>query len=189
MARLAIIALVLLTGTVFGFAVPLSRLFNAVQPMIVALSIMIAAVFVRLNRGMPTLEWKTLDPDDRKKLTANILELTVEYGWIIATNTLALVGLVALTAIGKDDAALWPENIQQIVAGAVGAVSSLCVGRMAYVVWRDIDVVRLQKHLIDGLATKESIEREATVAENRIADIRSAGARKIEVSPPKAWGD
>ena len=45
-------------AALFGWGVPLVRLFDAFQPMIVALSIMIAAIFVRLNRGMPTLEWK-----------------------------------------------------------------------------------------------------------------------------------
>jgi hypothetical protein len=189
MARLATIVLVVITGIAFGLAVPLLRLFNAAQPMMVALSIMIAAIFVRLNRGMPTLEWKSIDPDGRHKLTSNILELAKDYGWIIAANALTLLVLVVLTAIGKGDAGKWPAWGQHVAAGTIGALGSLCVARMAYVVWRDIDVVRLQKHLIDGLATKESIEREGAAAENKVADIRSAGARKIEVPPPKAWGD
>ena len=189
MARYVTIALVVLSGILFGFEVPLPRLFNAVQPMTVALSIMIAAVFVRLNRGMPTLEWKSIDPADRKGLTSRIVELTTEYGWIIGANALTLALLVSLAAIGKDDAAKWTPWVQQIAAAGVGALGSLCVARMAYVVWRDIDVVRLQKRLIDGLAEKETLEREGAAASNKIADIRSAGVRKIEGPPPKAWGE
>ena len=44
----------------FSWAIPLERLFGAFQPLMIALSIMVAALFIRLNRGMPTLEWLTL---------------------------------------------------------------------------------------------------------------------------------
>lgn len=189
MARVGTIIVVLVAGLLFGWAVPLSRIFSAIQPISVALSIMIAAVFVRLNRGMPTLEWKSVDPDGRKKLTASVLELTKEYGAIIGVGAVALVGLVTLSAIGKEDAARWTFLVQRLVSGSLGAVVSLCVARMSYVVWRDIDVVRLQKHLIDGLGDKESLEREDALAGTKVADIRSAGVRRVEVPPPKAWGD
>jgi hypothetical protein len=56
MARFLIIVWVLGLATLFALGVPLLRLFDAFQPMVVALSIMVAAVFVRLNRGMPALE-------------------------------------------------------------------------------------------------------------------------------------
>ena len=86
MARTLTIAVTLLAAGLFAWAVPLVRLFGAFQPLIVALSIMVAAVFVRLNRGMPTLEWKSLDPVKRKDLTASIVRVTTEYGWIIGIN-------------------------------------------------------------------------------------------------------
>ena len=60
---------------------------------------------------------------------------------------------------------------------------------MAYVVWRDIDIVRLQKHLIDGAASREANEREGVLADKKLASIRGAGVRPIEVKPPKAWGE
>jgi hypothetical protein len=169
--------------------VPLVRLFGAFQPVIVALSIMVAAVFVRLNRGMPTLEWKSTDLDQRKNLTASIVSVTTEYGWIIAINAAALLGLVALTVIGPTDAALWPAWLQRTVSGAVGGLVTLCAARMAYVVWRDIDIVRLQKRLIDGAVSKESDERERALADEKVANIRSANIRPVEVKAPKAWGE
>ncbi len=150
---------------------------------------MVAAVFVRLNRGMPALEWKSLDPDKRKDLTASIVSVTTEYGWIIGINAVALAGLVTLSVIGTTDAALWPEGVRRGVAGAVGGLVTLCAARMAYVVWRDIDIVRLQKRLIDGTASRESDERERTRADEKVAHIRAANIRPVEVKPPKAWGE
>lgn len=189
MARALTIAVTLLAAGLFAWAVPLARLFGAFQPLIVALSIMVAAVFVRLNRGMPTLEWKTLDPVKRKDLTASIVRVTTEYGWIIGINAVALAGLVSLSVIGTSDAALWPEGVRRAVAGAVGGIVTLCAARMAYVVWRDIDIVRLQKRLIDGAASRESDERERALADEKVASIRSANVRPVEVKPPKVWGE
>lgn len=189
MARAITIVVTLVAAGLFAWAVPLVRLFGAFQPLIVALSIMVAAVFVRLNRGMPTLEWKSLDPDKRKDLTASIVSVTTEYGWIIGINAAALVGLVTLSAIGAEDVALWSETVRRVTAGVVGGLVTLCAARMAYVVWRDIDIVRLQKRLIDGAASKESDERELALADEKVARIRGANVRPVEVKPPKAWGE
>jgi hypothetical protein len=189
MIRWITIVAVLSAAGLFGWAVPLARLFDATQPLGIALSIMTAAVFVRLNRGMPTLEWKSLDPVKRKTLTTRIVELTTEYGWIIGINAAALLGLVALSVIGKTDAGLWSPWEQRLASCAVGGVGMLCIARMAYVVWRDIDIVRLQKRLIDETGSRESADEQAKVAEDKIASIRSANVRKIEVQPPKAWGE
>lgn len=174
----------------FGWFVPLLRLFDAFQPMITALSIMVAAVFVRLNRGMPTLEWKSLQPQERSQLTGRILDLAGEYGWIVAVNGFALAGLVTLTVIGKDDVKInWPEWLQHIISGVIGGILALGIARMAYVVWRDYDIVKLQKHLIDTLAAREANEFEAKSSTEKIASIREAGLRKISVPEPKAWGE
>lgn len=189
MARAPTIVVTLIVGGLFAWAVPLVRLFGAFQPLIVALSIMVAAVFVRLNRGMPTLEWKSLDPDKRKDLTASIVSVTTEYGWIIGINAVALVGLVTLSVIGAVDAALWSTEISRAVSGTVGGIVTLCAARMAYVVWRDIDIVRLQKQLIDGAASKESEDRERNLADEKVAEIKSAKIRRVPIDQPKAWGE
>ncbi|MDP2130701.1 MAG: hypothetical protein U0995_13835 [Erythrobacter sp.] len=189
MARTITIVVTLVAAGLFAWAVPLVRLFGAVQPLIVALSIMVAAVFVRLNRGMPTLEWKSLEPEKRKELTTSIVTVTTEYAWIIGINAAALLGLVTLSVIGAEEAALWPEAGRRIAAGAVGSLVALCAARMAYVVWRDIDIVRLQKRLIDGAAAKESLEQEAAIADKKVMEFKSANLRRVPVEPPKAWGE
>lgn len=189
MARLLTAVLTVFAVGLFAWAVPLVRLFGAVQPLIVALSIMVAAVFVRLNRGMPTLEWKSLEPEKRKELTASIVAVTAEYAWIIAINAVTLIGMVTLSVIGTADAALWPETGRRVASGIVGGLVALCAARMAYVVWRDIDIVRLQKRLIDGLADKESLEREVGIADQKVMEIKSANLRRVPLEPPKAWSE
>ena len=190
MARWLTIIAVLSLGIVFAWGVPLIRLFEAFQPLIVAISIMIAAIFVRLNRGMPTLEWKSLDLENRTKLTSQIVDLSKEYGWIVAINASALAGFVALTVIGKQEIQMfWPVTAHKIVAGAIGGTIGLCVARMGYVVWRDLDIVKLQKHLIDVSAARDVAALETKAASDNIADIKAAGLRKVAGFSPKAWGE
>ena len=190
MARWLTIIPVFGFAALFGWGVPLVRLFDAFQPMIVALSIMIAAIFVRLNRGMPTLEWKSLELEKRTQLTTRIVDLSREYGWIIAINAAVLASLVALTVVGKAEVrATWPSWLRQIMSGAIGGGAALCVARMAYVVWRDLDIVNLQKHLIDTSAARDAEAIETKASTDKIAAIRSAGLRKIGVAEPKSWGD
>ena len=189
MALALTIAAVLISALLFGWAVPLVRLYDAFQPMIVALSIMVAAVFVRLNRGMPSLEWKSTEPGSRAKLTEKLYDLAVEYGRIIAVNFVTLAGLVVLSVIGKDAASSWTPWAQRIAAGGVGFMFALSASRMAYVVWRDIDIVRLQKELIDKAASSEGAQAQSAAAEEKVTSIRAAGVRKVDIPRPKAWGE
>jgi hypothetical protein len=190
MARVLTTVWVLGLATLFAWGVPLLRLFDAFQPMVVALSIMVAAVFVRLNRGMPALEWKSLELKKRTQLTTRIVDLSREYGWIITIDAVALSGLIALTVIGKDDIRTnWPGWTQQLSAGVIGATMALSVARMAYVVWRDCDIVKLQKYLIDASAARDASELETRASAEKIANIRSAGLRRIAPGEPKAWGE
>ena len=166
------------------------RLFDAFQSMIVALSIMVAAIFVRLNRAMPTFEWKSVEFESRSKLTSEILALSREYCVILGVDAIALVGLLTLTVVGKDDVrSFWPNWFQAATAGTIGGIAALSIARMAYVIWRDYDIVRLQKDLIDKVAAQESTEFETKSATEKIAAMRSAGLRPVPKSAPKVWGD
>jgi hypothetical protein len=167
-----------LAAALFSLVVPLGRLFDAFQPMIVAGSIVVAAILVRLNRGMPTLDWKSLEANERSKLTQGIVDLTVEYLVILGANATLLITLVSLTVVGKVTVAGWPQIFQTIGSAVIGALAVLCVARMTYVVWRDLDIVRLQKRLIDASGIKDQNEAQAKIAAQKIADIRGASLRK-----------
>ena len=175
------LTLIFVAGVVviFWAFVPLERLFDAFQPMVVALSVIIAAIFVRLNRGMPTLEWKSLERQKRTELTARIVELSKEYVAIVAINGTALIALVTLVVAGKDHTmANLSVPIQKGVAAGVGALFSLCLARMAYVVWRDCDIMELQKYLIDNAAERDDKELEIKAAEQKLLNMKGAGLRK-----------
>lgn len=189
MAFILTVGAVIISALLFGWAVPLARLFDAFQPMIVALSIMVAAVFVRLNRGMPSLEWKSVDANLRSSLTSKLYELSKEYGLIIFIIFVTIATLVTLSTIGIGEINKWPPRIQRITSGSVGFLFSLSLLRIAYVIWRDIDIVKLQKKLIDTSASAEAAQLQSQEADEKVADIKAAGLRKIEIPPPKAWGD
>ena len=174
---------------IFGWAIPLEHLFGAFQPLMIALSIMVAALFIRLNRGMPTLEWKNLEPKDRKGLTAAIVRLTTEYGTIIAIIAVTLTAIVSLSVFGSAEAFGWSVWLRRVISGVLGGLLGLAVARMAYVVWRDIDIVRLQKQLIDGMAEKEENEQQVALADEKVRKFKAANVQSDPIEKPKVWGE
>lgn len=187
MTQKATIFGVVAAAAIFGLLVPLDRLFDAFQPLTVALSIMAAALLVRLNRGMPTLDWKSVEPEARKKLTTEIVGVTREYVMIVAICAALLLTLLALTTVGRPATHLLIEPIRRSLSGLIGSMVALCIGRMGYVVWRDYDIVRVQKALIDAAADKDAQEREAKTAIEKIADMRATNVHGAGSSTPKAW--
>lgn len=174
MVLIATFLVVISAGTFFGWKVPLDHLFDAFQPMIVALSIMVAALLVRLNRGMPTLDWKSLKQEERVAITGAILQLAKEYVFIVSTNSVLVVVLLTLSVTGKLEATKWEASTQQLISAFIGGAITLCAARMGYVIWRDYDIVRLQKKLIDGAGERENQEAQQKLAEAKIAEIRAA---------------
>ena len=165
-------------AVLFWIAVPLERLFDAFQPMVVALSVIVAAVFVRLNRGMPSLEWKTLERKRRTILTTKIVELSKEYVAIVTITGISLIILITLVVIGKDMIiSLFSINTKKMISGIVGALFSLCIARMSYVVWRDCDIMVLQKYLIDNVAERDERDLETKSANTKVAEMKAAGLR------------
>ena len=191
--RLATIVMVALGAVSFWTFVSLPRLIEGFSSMTVVFSITAAAVLVRLNRGMPTLDWKSLKPNERRRLTQHILSITKEYVVVLATVGILLVALVALTVVGKDvvvgtaTVPGWPSLVKKGISTVVGGLSTLALLRMMYVVWRDYDVVRLQKALLDDAGLREEKEQEAEAGKRRLADIRSSRVNTPSILPPKSW--
>jgi hypothetical protein len=182
MLRFLTISALLAGAAVFGSLLTFAQFLRILQPLIVALSIMAAALLVRLNRGMPTLDWKSLDINDRKILTQKIVELTREYMIVLSAHAVTLIVLLVLAT--KEPTALSSPTQKGIMALA-GALVALCGARMAYIVWRDYDIVRLQKKLIDDSADREAVDKASQDALSKVASIRASGLRsgpKPEVS-------
>lgn len=184
-----IVTLVMITAgeVLFWFGVDGGRLFAILQPIGVNLSIMIAAVFVRLNRGMPTLDWKTLDPSDRLRLTASIVEVTKDYAGIVAVTAVTLLGLVTLTGFGQDDFGALSAVVQKAISAAFGGAFALCLASMAYVIWRDVDIVQLQQRVVDEAANREKVVAQIDRMEKTVSGIRGANLRQVATPKPKDW--
>ncbi len=189
MLRLATIAMVIFIGVAFAFGVPLVNVMRANGQATVALSIMTAAIFVRLNRGMPTLDWKPLTVRERKRLTEAVLDLTAEYTFIVALNAALLVVFVVCSVYGDSYWRAFPAWMSMTLSGLLGGLLALAACRMAYVVWRDYDVVRLQKVLIDQSGEREETARQAKAAEEALAAMRAKKLRKVKVAAPQPWPD
>jgi hypothetical protein len=176
MLRLLTIGVLLAGAAVFGLLLTLAQFLKILQPLIVALSIMAAALLVRLNRGMPTLDWKGLDVNDRKMLTQKIVELTREYMVVLSAQAVTLIVLLVLAT--KEPTALSSPTQKGIMALA-GALVALCGARMAYIVWRDYDIVRIQKKLIDDSADREAVDKASQDALSKVASIRASGLPRV----------
>lgn len=143
---------------VFWHWVPATYLLVVLPSLVPALSILLAAVFVRLNRGLPAIDWKSLSTEQRHRLTSDFLALSREYAGVLALGTIILVGVIALgglsNAVVEKVPALWLRRSSALA----GASLALLIARMAYVVWRDIDIVRLQTTVIDAMMVKEAAD-------------------------------
>jgi hypothetical protein len=176
------------TGFVFSRWITLALLKDILQPLIVAISIMAAALLVRLNRGMPTLDWKGLEIAERKILTHRVVELSREYMYVLALLFGTLIILLALSLIKEKTFYGWSHG-PAIVLAALGALIGLCVRRMGHIVWRDTDIMKLQKKLIDDSADREAIVKASQDALTTVNAIRNAGLKDSSRPEITAWPD
>ncbi|WP_327211524.1 hypothetical protein [Rhizobium ruizarguesonis] len=190
MLRLAIAIIVIsVASCLAAWGIDIARLFNVTQPVTVCLSIMGAAVFVRLNRGMPTLDWKSLTASERIALTKSVLDLTRDYVLILGLNVVAIGYVVFLSAVGKDDAILLPMYVQRGLVGVFVFVLGVAGARVGYVVWRDFDIVRLQKKLIDDSGTRDEQEAAKKEASEKVTVMRSSGLKAPPPTPIQPWSN
>ena len=59
--------------------------------------------------------------------------------------------------------------------------------RLGYIVWRDHDIVKLQKKLIDDAADREALEKAQKDALSNVATMRAAGLRPGPKPEVSAW--
>jgi exosome complex RNA-binding protein Rrp42 (RNase PH superfamily) len=60
---------------------------------------------------------------------------------------------------------------------------------MCYVVWRDVDIVRLQKNLIDDAAIAELSAIDLAEAERRSKSMQTASIRSERIPDPQQMSD
>lgn len=162
--RIATIFLVLAAAVFSGWLVPASEWAATAKSILTVLAIFAAAILVRLNRGMPTIDWSKVDPEDRSHLVGAIKRLAREYGvtLIVVGVTLALFLILDRTGGETPLAKLLasaPSYVPLAISAVSGGVISFVLIRIAYVIWRDIDIVDLQAGVISQAANAEKRER------------------------------
>ena len=86
MMRLLHIALPAIAAYCFWRWIAIAQLPITLSQTTSALSIFIAAVLVRLARGMPTLDWKTVPVEKRKALTGQLVDVSREYAGLLRSE-------------------------------------------------------------------------------------------------------
>ncbi len=170
---------------------PLSSLSVAFTPLTTILSIMAAAVLVRLNRGMPTIDWKGVEVAHRKRLTNEVVKLAAEYlgvlGIIATLVVLLLITIVAGSGWWTLTEPAWVVWLQRADCAAMVFLMALTMLRMGYIAWRDFDVVRMQKAAVDQAAEAENLAQQISSSEKKATGMQSANLRPQPVEKPQAW--
>lgn len=173
MMRLLHIVLPSIAAYCFWQWVSFAHLPLTLSQMTSALSIFIAAVLVRLARGMPTLDWKTVPIEKRKVLTCQLVDVSREYAGL-----LALLMLLLIMAVSIGTTSVWLASLDEkwgrLVSAVTGFLVVLSVLRFGYVVWRDLDIVSLQKVVIDEMADQERAVKNAEIASGKLQQMRQA---------------
>lgn len=163
----------IIVALVFGAFVQGVHLLSILQPMTVALSVVCAGVLVRLARGMPTLDWKSIPIDSRKNLTSHLVSVSYEYAKALVVVFLLLGAVIFVTGLRTPLAEVLVYRNFEVRAAIVGFMIGLAMFRMSRVIWRDLDIVRLQKGIIDLMT-----DTEKTALEGEEADRKSAVMQK-----------
>lgn len=184
--------LAVIAGAILGWIVPLDRVIATVSPLVVTFSIMAAAILVRMNRGMPSIDWKSLQQVERESLTGRIVKLTREYLVILSLQAVTLVILIALGVLNTEPNSpltCVPDVWKHAIGAVTGFLLVLSFARMGYVVWRDYDIVKLQKQLIDGAGRRDAQDQNSAEATSRVAAMRTSGLHALPNPAPKDWDE
>jgi len=181
--RLFTMASVVSCAALTGWLVPIDEWAAVAKSVLTVLAIFAAAILVRLNRGMPTIDWSKVKAEDRVRLVIDIQKLAREYGITLLFVGAALVFFLILDRSGSSSPlgamiSTKPHSIPIVISSMAGAISSFVLIRIAYVVWRDIDIVDLQAGVIAQAANADLIERKN--------DIVDAIAKSGVVDPRKS---
>jgi len=83
--------------------------------------------------------------------------------------------------------AAWPHWATATTSGLIGGLLGLTLCRMAFVLWRDYDIIRLQAELIERVANQDRVKEQTRLAEEKVAGMKGANLRAVANGEPKAW--
>ena len=124
------------------------RWFAIVSEIMLALSILAAAVLFRLGRGLPPFAVEQLSGSRLRELSDAYGEVARRLAWMLALTALAIASLaisrLALTTEGSLEA--WPVGRELMSASVL--LSTLALVRAVPLVMGDIKLIRLQADLV-----------------------------------------
>jgi hypothetical protein len=166
--------LVLLAAGLAGWQLSVTRVFSTIQPITVVLSIMAAAIFVRLNRGLPSIDWKALSSSERTNLTDRMVSIARDYLFGLFASSCSIATLICLAALSQQQATCLPGWVQSLIAAWFVFIIGISIVWMGYVVWRDYDIVLLQKQVLDNMSAREEQEKILQQAKDKSAAMKAA---------------
>lgn len=147
-------------GIATGLLMPLEAWPGSAKSLTTVLAIFAAGLLVRLNRGLPTIDWSKVPAAKRADLVGRMKRLSIGYGITLAQIGVVMIGLLiaeraTFPILGDFDFYSVPEWVRRIASGGAGAAIAFVAARVAYVVWRDIDIVEFQAEVITEAASTE----------------------------------
>lgn len=176
MIRYVVIAFIfVVVFTIVYYFLPLENLRQVVQSLITISTVFMAAVLVRLSRGIPTIEWKATALIERENLLNSISQLAKEYIYTIVT-----AGLVIFTSLScliffptlliEKCFAIFHFSIRyySIIPGLIFGLFGVLIFQIARVLWRDFDIIQLQSQLIMRIGVDEAHQIETKSAKEKV---------------------
>lgn len=166
MRRLSFPLTALAMALLFGFCVPLSQLDEVTPTLLVMMAIVVAALLLRSETSIAQ-DLRSLDPVQRCVMTRRIVERTQAYGRLIGVFSFTMAVLLVLTAVGAEEVAhILSPGHERITVGLIGAALGICLAAVPEIARRDLDILRMQKRLIDAPRKKKKPVVAAPLGDN-----------------------
>lgn len=167
------IGLIAIFATVFATDRGATALATSPTAFLSVFAIFAAAVLVRLNRGIPSVEWKLVEDDALKRLMDRMEEVAHDYVTVLLVIFGGMVSAIAILIVG-DNFDLGRVEITQILSGICGGFFGLSISRMAHLVWLDVSIFKLQRTVIESSAQTKTVAGHTLVAAAKLEEMSNA---------------
>lgn len=141
-------------------------------------ALIVGAVLVRLNRGLPSIDWKMVDATPIERLLNRLEEAAKVYIIIVVACAVSICILLASIYVDKVTFA-YKLTTSLFLSTTFGVLLGFVISRMTFVVWLDLDIVRLQRAVILASAKSQNSDKQIKAAEDKLTAINNARIRPL----------